>query len=608
MFKFLRSRAKVFYWVIAATFIAFIFLAWGMDVMGGRGGRSGRGAGQASNAVGSVNGVEITYPQYEQTIRNLESNMKYRNPNLEMNDNQRAMLREQAWDQVVRSVLVDQELARLGLTVTDEEIVDIFKRNPPAEILQAYVDSTGRPNLNAYYADLNNPSRDWSRMEEYVRYLVPRQKLESMLTAGVVVGEDEVREVYTQQFGRAVVEYMGVPFESVKDGWEPTDAEVQAYLVEHPGDFQLPAEAQAQVATWRRAASSADYDEVRRLALDVKNEIDTGRRTFADAAAVYSEDGSAQNGGDLGVFDRGRMAKPFSDAAFTLPVGQVSDPVQTPFGFHLIEVLERIEENGVLAKVHARHILFKITPGEESQNALFEHVAAFRGSVTAQNFVAQAQADTSCRLVSPRPFAEGRDIPGLRGSAAGSAFCFRAEAGKISPVLSNIEMVYVVLAEGVQPAGTQPLEKASGQIKLTLKEQRQRTAARTRLQPLVARVQSGQSMAEVASSAGLKHGVSDTLSINATTADIGYSSAFTQLALQSPVGTLVPNVATSLGVFAFRVLWNPPLNQREYAAIRDRIYVSLLQRKQQAALETWYDDKVKTADVKDLRDEPLTGA
>ena len=604
MFKFLRSRAKVFYWVIAASFIAFIFLAWGMDYNANRGG----GGGQSANAAGSVNGVDIAYSAYEQTVRNLETNLKYRNPNLELNENQRAMLREQAWDEVVRSALVDEELQRLKLTVTDEEIIDIFKRNPPAEILQAYVDSTGLPNMSAYYADLNNPARDWSRMEEYVRYLVPRQKLESMLTASVVVGEDEVREAYAQQFSRAVVEYMGVPFEDVKDSWEPTDADVQKYYAEHPGDFQKTAEAQAQVATWRRTASAADYEEVRQLATEVKAEIVSGKRTFADAAAVYSEDGSAQNGGDLGTFDRNRMVGPFSDAAFSLPVGQVSDPVQTPFGFHLIEVLERIETNGVVTQVHARHILFKITAGEETQNALFERAQAFRGTVNAQNFVAQAQADTSCQLVSPRPFNEGRDIPGIRESAAGSAFCFRAEAGEMSPVLSNDDVVYVVLAGGVTPAGTQPLEAASGQIKLALKEQRQRDAARARLQPLVARVQSGQPMASVAAESGLRYGVSDTLSINTNSADIGYSPAFTQLALQSPVGTLVPHVATSVGVFAFRVLWNPPLDQTQYATLRDRVYVSLLMRKQQAVLEAWYKAKMETAKVEDLRDKLLSGA
>jgi peptidyl-prolyl cis-trans isomerase D len=401
---------------------------------------------------------------------------------------------------------------------------------------------------------------------------------------------------------------MGVPLESVKDSWEPTDADVQKYYDEHPGDFQRAAEAQADVVVWRRTASAADYEEVRKLAADVKNEIVTGQRTFADAAAVYSEDGTAQNGGDLGVFDRNRMAGPFTAAAFSLPVGQVSDPVQTPFGFHLIEVLERIEENGALTKVHARHILFKVTPGEETQNLLQEHVAAFRATATAQNFAAQAQADTSATVLSPHAFGEGRDIPGLRESAAGAAFCFRTKAGEISQVLTSTDAVYLVLNKGVQPAGVQPLANVSGQIKLTLKEQRQRDAARTRLQPLLARVQSGQPMAAVAASAGLKYGVSDTLRTSSSVADVGYSPAFNQLALQSPVGTLVPHVATTLGVFAFRVLWNPPLDQQQYKLLHDRIYISLLQRKQQTSLEAWYAEKMKAATIKDRRDEVLKGA
>lgn len=603
MFKFLRSKAKVFYWVIAATFIAFIFLAWGMDVMGSRGSHSPR----QSNAIGSVNGVDITYPQYEQAIRNIESNLRYRNPNVELNENQRAMMREQAWDEVVRAVIVDQELARLKLSVTDDEIIDIFKRNPPAEILQAYVDSTGMPNMNAYYADLNNPGRDWSRMEEYVRYLVPRQKLDTMIKGDVVVSEDEVRDVYRQQFGRARVEYMGVPFEDVRDTWEPTDAEVQAYYAEHAGDFPQPAQAQAKVAVWRRLASQADFAEVRKLATDVKAEIESGKRTFADAAAVYSEDSNAQTGGDLGIFDRNRMVAPFSEVAFALPVGQISDPVQTQYGFHLIEVLEKIDEAGV-PKVHARHILFKVTPGEATQNAIFERANAFRETATAQNFEAQANADTSCTLLVPRPFNEGRDIPGVRESAAGNAFCFRAEAGEISRVLASNDAVYIVLAGGVQPAGVQPLETAQGQIKMTLKEKRQREAARQRLAPLVARVESGQPMAEVATGAGLRYGVSDTLSVNSNSAEIGYSAAFMQLALQSPAGTLVPHVATSVGVFAFRVLWNPPVDEQQYGAIRDRIYISLLQRKQQAAIEAWYKQKLAEAKVVDRRDEGPAGA
>ena len=73
-------------------------------------------------------------------------------------------------------------------------------------------------------------------------------------------------------------------------------------------------------------------------ALKLKNAIEAGQITFEDAAQKYSSCPSGQRGGDLGFFGRGQMVKPFEDAAFTLPVGEVSNPVQTQFGYHLIKV------------------------------------------------------------------------------------------------------------------------------------------------------------------------------------------------------------------------------------------------------------------------------
>ena len=73
-------------------------------------------------------------------------------------------------------------------------------------------------------------------------------------------------------------------------------------------------------------------------ALSIKNEIDNGKITFADAAAKYSKCPSGQRGGALGVFGRGQMVKPFEDAAFSLPLNTVSEPVRTQFGYHLIIV------------------------------------------------------------------------------------------------------------------------------------------------------------------------------------------------------------------------------------------------------------------------------
>ena len=71
-------------------------------------------------------------------------------------------------------------------------------------------------------------------------------------------------------------------------------------------------------------------------AMDIFESIKEGKEQFPEVAKTRSKCPSGQNGGDLGFFGRGQMVKPFEDAAFGLPVGHMSSPVQTQFGYHLI--------------------------------------------------------------------------------------------------------------------------------------------------------------------------------------------------------------------------------------------------------------------------------
>ncbi len=599
MFKFLRSNAKFFYWIIAATFIAFIFVAWGMDVAGSGGARQG------SSTIGSVNGIEITGFAYDRAVREVQATMRRNAPDRPITANQAAMAQDQAWEQLVRERIMLEEIQRLNLTVTDAEILQIFRESPPPEILQAFVGEDGQPDMQAYYAALGDPNSgiDWHQVENYVRQNVPRQKLAQILTAGVTVSDQAVRDLYVGQAGRAVAEYMGVALNDLAADYEPSEEDVQAYYQANAGDFRQGAQGQAKIASWEVTASDRDFAEVRDLVVEIKQSIESGEQTFESAAAIYSEDATAQTGGDLGTFDRNRMVAPFTEAAFSLPVGQLSEPIRTEFGFHLIEVLEQEEEDGEVARVHARHILLKVEPSEETREAVYQQVADFRAAATSANFLSLAGEDETCQVLTPRPFLEGRDIPGLAQSSAGGRFVFRADAGDISPVYSTDRNIYVVLAEGVLPAGPRPLEDVRGQVNLALKRDRQQQEAVAKLSPAVGRVQMGEAMADVAAELGLLHAVTDTISANANVPDVGYATAFNTVALHATVGELVPEVVTTRGVFALKVLWQKPFDAEEYASRRDQLRNVLLRQKQNQALEAWFESRKAEAEIKDWRDD-----
>ncbi|MFA6942142.1 MAG: peptidylprolyl isomerase [Clostridiaceae bacterium] len=115
---------------------------------------------------------------------------------------------------------------------------------------------------------------------------------------------------------------------------EVTEEEANKYYNEHKDEFKKGALTTAKHIL-------VDSEE---KALEIKNEIDGGL-SFEDAAKKYSSCPSKENGGDLGEFPRGSMVKEFENAAFSLPIGSVSSPVKTQFGYHLIFVTERKDDN-----------------------------------------------------------------------------------------------------------------------------------------------------------------------------------------------------------------------------------------------------------------------
>lgn len=111
------------------------------------------------------------------------------------------------------------------------------------------------------------------------------------------------------------------------------------------GIFAAPAfnlqPVQAEQTEFRTVRASHILVDTEEEALELKKRIENGE-SFESLAREYSKCMSREKGGNLGFFKRGQMVKPFEDAAFSLPVGVVSDPVKTEYGWHLIKVTSKI--------------------------------------------------------------------------------------------------------------------------------------------------------------------------------------------------------------------------------------------------------------------------
>ena len=124
MMSKMREYSKIFIIVVALSFIGLMVFEWGMDYTGLR---------QRKNVVGSVNGHELTYDMFTDMFQNLYQSERSKSDQ-ELTESQVANIRDMVWDRFVQQVLLQEEMDRLNITVSDSEIIYQIRHYPLQEI------------------------------------------------------------------------------------------------------------------------------------------------------------------------------------------------------------------------------------------------------------------------------------------------------------------------------------------------------------------------------------------------------------------------------------------------------------------------------------------
>lgn len=539
MLQSMRSSAKYIWYFLVAAFIG-SFLLYETS------GLSGSAAVTSSTAVATVNGEDILYTNWQRAVAQLEQQEQQRTGH-SLSLDERRIVEDQAFDQLVNEVLLRQEYKRRGISVTDDEILQAARTSPPPEFLQApELMTDGRFDPEKYRRLLGSAQARTTGMlpglESYYRSEIPRQKLFDQVSSEVYLSDERLWQVWRDRHDSATVSFVALTTDRLTDtSVTVSDAEISKYYEQNKKTFVRPGRAVLSLLAIPRTITADDSAAARTRIERLRSEIAGGAK-FEDVARRESIDSlSAIQGGSLGrSTNRGRFVLPFEKAIAGLKVGELSQPVQTSFGWHLLRLDARKGDS-----VDVRHILIPVAQ-TDSNSARTDRKADQLASIAGNADLAQ-RFDSAAKVLGlspasviamdkePLTFA-GRSVPGASGWAFSGA-----RVGESSDLLDAPDAYYLVRLDSLQLGGQENVAEVRDDI-------RRRLAADKRIEKLVP---VAQTVATAASTGSLEAAAA------AAKLDVQKSQPFARIDLVPGLGQFTEAIGAAFSVPVGKV--SPPV-------------------------------------------------
>jgi peptidyl-prolyl cis-trans isomerase D len=594
MMKAMRKLTKHILWIVIVAFVGTIIFAWGMEFTSKQ---------KRKGIIATVNGEDIdlyTFQYYyDQRLRQAEKDQG------DLDEQASIRIRDEVFNNLLNDILLNQEATRRGIEVTDAELYEYMRRYPPQELREhpAFQTPEGQFDYQKYLQALTDPRVPWVQVEQMIRPNLRMGKLQQAILSLVRVTDDETREYYRDENEKIDVEYLLVPsYEFQRQAPPLTEQEIKAYYREHQDEFKADPSANLSYVFFEKKPSQADEDEIKERLLEMRQEITDGE-DFAGMAEDYSEDvGSAKDGGSLGWFGRGAMVEAFEQAAFSLQPGEMSEPVKTRFGWHLIKVEDKRGE-GEKQEVLARHILLKITPSDETLAMLKETAEDFADRVGKSDLTELAEEE-SLSVSETGWFNQEGHIPGIGKNVQVDEFAFQHDQGDISDLIETARGFYVFEIKEKRPAGVAALEQAEPVIKQKLTQVRADSLAYDKAQKIYVEIKGGESLKKAAEQSKATYANPEAFTRNSPPQQVGRSPEFigAAFALTEP-RQVSPPVKAGQGAFIIQLDSRTSADDSLFAAVKDSLSFVVLQQKQREAYQDWFTQVKKQADIKDYRAE-----
>jgi len=597
MMQQLRESTKVIMVLVAISFIGLMVFEWGMDFSGQT---SQQGGG---TSLGSVDGTDISVEEYQRQYQILYEQAQRQTPQ-GLTREQLDELEQRAWDDVVNLTLLRHEARKRGIRVTDSELVEYIKYNPPPDLATMPAFQTeGQFDLAKYQQALADPALEqtWLEYERQLRNTLPIQKLQEQIIAGTVVSDAEARAVYRDRNERAQIAYLYLDPEILAPdaGATVTDEEIRAYYDSRKEEYRRGESAQIRYVEFEIPVTSADSSAAADRADSLATAAAAEDADFAAIARRSSDDPvSSSNGGDIGWLRPGALDPAIQVAVSALSEGEVSSPVLTPFGWHVLRLEARHEDQS-----HLRQILVEVEPSRESRDQARQAAQTLAREAAAGGFE-EAARGANLEVQEPPVFEKGVVVPGLGPAGEIVDFVFANQKGAVSGALERDGAYYVVQVVERYPEGYVAVDRVADEIRGELA--RQKRLERTRqLAPQVADAIRAQGLEAASQQFGLEVRTTDWFTRINNIPGIGSGTPVAGAAFGLAQGQTAGPVESSRGLYFIRLIDLQPVDEESFQREKETLRQELRGQKMRDRFNAWFEARREAARIEDRRAQLL---
>ena len=622
MLRYLRENTGN--WIIkmflAIIVVVFVFL--GVGSFGSK----------RNNVVATVNDEPITIKEFQNAYKAMINQLQARFGKSLNDDLIEALnVKQQALDALIEEKLVLAEADRLEIQISDQELQNFLMS------VKAF-QKDGQFDITLYKRVLGQNSLNPEIFEAMQIDQMRQQKVKNLIAGTVTVSDVEARQFYLFQNTQKAVDYVGfIPanysdiqvtdqqiqehYEANKENYQsnpklkaeyvkfsPDDYkdavavkadQIKNYYEQHINEYEIPEKVEARHILIKvgEQADEETVSEAEKKAMEIYQKAFKGD-DFEKLAKEFSEGPSASKGGYLGVFEKQMMVKPFADAAFAMKSGEISKPVRTQFGFHVIKLMNKFEARTQEFAEVEQKIKDQLVKQATADMAYDKAGEGFDAVIDGDD-LAQVGLSFGKSIVKTEEFEEdgkGLSIPGARDFAKAA---FDLQSDDISDIMQIGDSYYLIkVVQRIEPA-VQPLDNVKALVKTNILNDLQKEQALKDARAFLSKAAEQKSISDIPVPGGAISKTTPLFSRNGPVDGIQDSAAFIEAAFSlsstDQVYQDVVETASGYYVLALKEIQKPA--DSEITANLDDLENQLAWQKQSQAYTAWVADLRKNNEV-----------